>query len=328
MIGQAEGKKKKESKTKGAEPTVLIQEPLKPLKKERRKSNVLVLSIVLLVVAGIAAGYYIWTNLSAVEEPQPVKKNPVYNTARASIPGEWMIQTEAREEPVVEEAPPSDDTTEGEGTPVETQESPAEEKPVQAAAEQTTPQESKAQPKETQVKTPPVKPDIEKKRPEPERAQTQSVAEQQAKKEEDKTQKTAQPAAEDQGEKPLETPPQETPKTVEEKPAVQPKPPAEIKEGQILAAAELDGKPVPVSTPAPRITRKIRRSLKSSQNLLVNILIDHNGNVEKVKLLKRSSSMEINTLVISTLAKWTYKPGTKNGIRVKTWKSIPITIQQ
>jgi hypothetical protein len=50
--------------------------------------------------------------------------------------------------------------------------------------------------------------------------------------------------------------------------------------------------------------------------------------VEKVKLLKKSVAAEINSLIISSIAKWKYKPATKNDFKVKTWKQIPITIKK
>lgn len=99
-------------------------------------------------------------------------------------------------------------------------------------------------------------------------------------------------------------------------------------EKSIVAASELDSKPQAIMTPLPRIQKRTRRAMKADQHLLVTILIDHQGKVEKVKLLKKSDSAEINTLVISSIAKWTYTPATKENIRVKTWKQIPITIKK
>ncbi|MCK4835345.1 MAG: protein kinase [Candidatus Aminicenantes bacterium] len=99
-------------------------------------------------------------------------------------------------------------------------------------------------------------------------------------------------------------------------------------EGEIVASSILDVKPIAISTPLPRVHRKTRRTLASDQNLLVNILIDHNGNIEKIKLLRKSSSAEINSLIISSIAKWEYKPAKKDKVRVKTWKQIPITIKK
>ena len=133
---------------------------------------------------------------------------------------------------------------------------------------------------------------------------------------------------------PQQTIPEKTEPEPETEPIKEPEekietPPAPVlKEGQILSPGEVDRKPVPVATPLPKISRRIRRTMITSQSLLVRILIDHTGNVEKVKLIKKSNNMEINSLIISTVAKWKYKPASKNNIKVKIWKSIPITIKK
>ncbi len=119
-----------------------------------------------------------------------------------------------------------------------------------------------------------------------------------------------------------------TPAEPEVKKEAPPPPKKTYSEGSIVTASELDTKPQPVSTPLPRIQKKTRKSLTTNQNLLVTILINHRGNVEKVKLLKKSVSAEINSLIISSIAEWKYKPATKNDFKVKTWKQIPITIKK
>jgi protein TonB len=99
-----------------------------------------------------------------------------------------------------------------------------------------------------------------------------------------------------------------------------------VKPGDILSPSIVDTQPIPVSTPKIKITRSIRRLMMSDQRLLVSYLVDHNGNIETVKLLKKSSLQRLNNLIIETIRKWKYKPATKNNIKVKVWKNKWILI--
>jgi TonB family protein len=101
-----------------------------------------------------------------------------------------------------------------------------------------------------------------------------------------------------------------------------------VKEGDILSPSQVDTQPIPVSTPEIIITRSIRRLMTTDQQILVSYLVDHNGNIETVKVLKKSSLKKLNTLIIETIQKWKYKPATKNNVKVKVWKNKWIAIQK
>jgi len=101
-----------------------------------------------------------------------------------------------------------------------------------------------------------------------------------------------------------------------------------VKAGDILAPSQVDTQPIPVSTPDIKITRSIRRLMISDQKILVSYLVDDNGNIETVKVLKKSSLKKLNTLIIETIQKWKYKPATKNNIKVKVWKNKWIAIKK
>jgi TonB family protein len=128
----------------------------------------------------------------------------------------------------------------------------------------------------------------------------------------------------------------EQPQVPEEKPEIKPevqaqqKPQAEpaLKEGDILSPSVVDVKPVPVSTPPIKLTRSIKRMMLSNQRVLVSYLIDHNGNVETVKLIQKSRMKKLNALIIETIKKWKFKPAVKNNIKVKVWKNNWITINK
>jgi TonB family protein len=68
--------------------------------------------------------------------------------------------------------------------------------------------------------------------------------------------------------------------------------------------------------------------MTTDQQILVSYLVDHNGNIETVKVLKKSSLKKLNTLIIETIQKWKYKPATKNNVKVKVWKNKWIAIQK
>jgi TonB family protein len=101
-----------------------------------------------------------------------------------------------------------------------------------------------------------------------------------------------------------------------------------VKPGDILSPSQVDTQPIPISTPDFKITRSIRRLMTSDQRILVSYLVDDNGNIETVKVLKKSSLKKLNTLIIETIQRWKYKPATKNNIKVKVWKNKWITIKK
>ena len=116
----------------------------------------------------------------------------------------------------------------------------------------------------------------------------------------------------------------ETTKPIIEKKPEPPKP--ILKEGDTVTKADTDA--IPRSTPDPIITRKMRRSLKSSETIVVSFLIDQNGNIEKIKLIKKSNSPGLNLIIYSTVGKWKYKPAIKDNVRVKIWKTKTISIKK
>ncbi|MEN8221873.1 MAG: protein kinase [Acidobacteriota bacterium] len=91
-----------------------------------------------------------------------------------------------------------------------------------------------------------------------------------------------------------------------------------IKPGQLVSLPEADVKPVAVSTPAP----KLARSQKLRQSVIVMALIGHTGNVEKVRILRKSRSKKIDLVITQAIMKWKYKPAEKDGVKVKVWKTI------
>ena len=101
-----------------------------------------------------------------------------------------------------------------------------------------------------------------------------------------------------------------------------------IKEGDTVSINQVDTPPVPISQPPIELTYRHTRSLKASETVLATYLIDHNGDVETVRIVKPSSVKKINALIEKTIGRWKFKPAVKNNVRVKVWKTIPLTIKK
>jgi outer membrane biosynthesis protein TonB len=101
-----------------------------------------------------------------------------------------------------------------------------------------------------------------------------------------------------------------------------------VKEGQIISIIETDTPPVAISTPPIEIDKRYTRIIKSGEKVFVSYLIDQNGNVEGVRLIKKTSSKKINSLIIKSISGWKFKPAVKNNVRVKVWKTVSLTIKK
>jgi serine/threonine protein kinase/DNA-binding NarL/FixJ family response regulator len=107
----------------------------------------------------------------------------------------------------------------------------------------------------------------------------------------------------------------------------QPEKPA-LKEGDILPPSEVDTQPVAVNKQKIKINRNLRRLLTNDERIFITYLVEHDGTVQTVKLLKKSSIKKINSSIINTVKKWKFKPATKNKVRVKIWKNQWIVIKK
>jgi TonB family protein len=147
---------------------------------------------------------------------------------------------------------------------------------------------------------------------------TVSKAKEEKKKTEPRQESREKPAAvEQEQQKDSESPAKE--ETSPEETAA-PVPPA-VKEGDILPDSAVDTNAVPISEQKIRISRSIQRFMLADQRVFVSFLVDHNGNVEEVKIIKKSSLKKLDTLIVESVRQWKFKPATKNNVKVKIWKS-------
>ena len=101
-----------------------------------------------------------------------------------------------------------------------------------------------------------------------------------------------------------------------------------VKEGDIIPLNDVDKAPVVVSKPAPIISSSMRTNIAANQTVLFSILINQNGDVETARLLQKSNNAQLNMALIAAIKTWKYTPATKNGVRVKVWKTVPLIIER
>ena len=102
-----------------------------------------------------------------------------------------------------------------------------------------------------------------------------------------------------------------------------------VLEGDTVSINEVDAQPVPLSKQTININPSYTRSLQSSmENVFVTYLIDHEGKVETVRIIKKSSAPRINALIEKAISRWRFKPALKNNVRVKVWKTVSLTIKK
>ncbi|MCU0276016.1 MAG: protein kinase [Acidobacteria bacterium] len=100
------------------------------------------------------------------------------------------------------------------------------------------------------------------------------------------------------------------------------------REGDIIALGEVDAQPQPLATPSPSIPASILSSLNDSVTVVFTILINHTGDVETARLLQKSTNPQLNILLTELIKTWKYQPATKDNVRVKVWKTVPISIKK
>ena len=76
------------------------------------------------------------------------------------------------------------------------------------------------------------------------------------------------------------------------------------------------------NTPPP-YPRKARR-LGYEGIVMLKVLIDENGRVDDLTVLKSSGHTVLDRAALSAVGKWLFEPGTEGGIKKKMWVKIPV----
>jgi TonB family protein len=96
-----------------------------------------------------------------------------------------------------------------------------------------------------------------------------------------------------------------------------------LREGDVVDVTDLD-RPVvatsPIRVPYPPLA--LQQRIRTT--VIVTTLVDEDGRVEDVKVLKGDPRFGFNEAAIRALRNTRFTPPTKNGVRVKTWRPQPI----
>lgn len=313
---------------------------LKPGWEVKRKKSFLLAGIIVVVVLVIAVVLYLilGTGESGSGSPPPVDVTEIKSPQQQQLPSAVALENESQSQRISIE-PWTLEPDESEPGKVEPQKEnkvePQKEKEVREPSQISTLPQATADEKGTPDKSEETKKKKKSKsqdseeegQPAEEQTPPKDKTEAAAAEEKTTTEETQKP--ETQSQSVTEEPAREVKEApVEEKKASSLEQEAIVKEGDIFSPSQLDTQPVPVSTPEIKVSRSIRRLLTSDEQILVSYLVDQNGNIEMVKVLKKSSLKKLDALIIETIQNWKYKPATKNNIKVKVWKNKWISIQK
>ena len=94
--------------------------------------------------------------------------------------------------------------------------------------------------------------------------------------------------------------------------------PPPVRAGDLVPLSEVDTEPVAISKAAPRY-HAVARQAKQEGDVVLNVLVDENGAVTEVEVLKGIEGSMLDDAAIRAIRKWTYQPATKDGVPVKVW---------
>lgn len=82
-------------------------------------------------------------------------------------------------------------------------------------------------------------------------------------------------------------------------------------------------RPLYKQNPTPPYPRRARR-LGYEGIVMLKVLIDENGRVDDLTVLKSSGHSVLDRAALSAVRKWLFEPGTEGGIKKKMWVKIPV----
>ena len=313
-------------------PIVTGFEALIPKKEVKKKKNLLLAGIIVIVVLAIAIVLYLkfGSGESGSGAPPAAGITDMKPPLEQQLPAATISDSDSESQTQVEKEtldPDAADAGKGdEPGKIEPQKEKEIREPTQISTVPQTSEDEKITPDRPEKTEKPKKSkeaDTEEGQPGDKQAPRQDKAETTEEKiEPDETQKPEIQAVPEEPALEVKKPPLEETKTPDlEQEEI-------VKAGDILSPSQVDTQPIPISTPNIKITRGVRRLLTGDQRILVSYLVDHNGNIETVKVLKKSSLKKLDTIIIETIQKWKYKPATKNNIKVKVWQNKWIVIKK
>ncbi len=100
----------------------------------------------------------------------------------------------------------------------------------------------------------------------------------------------------------------------------------QVKEGDLIALVEATEKPEKIKGSNPSFSTILQKKYKGmSLAVRTILLINHNGDVEDVKMLAKTPE-DMESVISKTFKKWKYKPAQKGDVKVKVWLPVAIHI--
>jgi protein TonB len=114
---------------------------------------------------------------------------------------------------------------------------------------------------------------------------------------------------------------------VPEEGAAQPNGAPKTHAGALVPIGEVDSEPVLELWTQPEYTRQAR-FLRQKGMVVLSLLVDENGQVAEVKVLKGIPGSDLNHSAVRAANRWVYRPATKDGVNVKVWTTKTVNFGQ
>jgi protein TonB len=92
---------------------------------------------------------------------------------------------------------------------------------------------------------------------------------------------------------------------------------------QVSSTAIQLARPLYKQNPSPKYPRRARK-LGYQGVVILEVLVNDNGKVNDIKILESSGHKILDKAAVSSVKRWMFEPGTRNGEKVKMWVRIPI----
>jgi TonB family protein len=106
-------------------------------------------------------------------------------------------------------------------------------------------------------------------------------------------------------------------------------PPAnQVQTGDLVPIQQVDEPPIVLKRVLPEYPAAAR-NMQITGTILVNALVDERGNVIQTAVIRGvKGPFGFNEASEEAVKQWRFKPATKDGVKVKVWKQIPISFQR
>jgi protein TonB len=115
---------------------------------------------------------------------------------------------------------------------------------------------------------------------------------------------------------------------VDIEPVAEPEPPEPAQlvrafRGDLVPLNSVDTPPVQKVNVAPKY-HPMARKLGQQGTVILDLLIDENGTVSDVKVIREIPKSTLNQMAVKAARQWVYEPAMKDGVPVKVWKQVSL----